>query len=146
MAMPYLSHVRWHCRRVRNRLPERYIPRRFVGALMLSPNGKKASLPSATLVFFAIHAFFFFHGQHFGLLGEEHFPSSVAQHVVVVFTDIDVDGVVAVGTANAWLKRQCHNFWFWRNHQMSALLPARRVQWMRLCWPAPMPMVWPSFT
>ncbi len=34
----------------------------------------------------------------------------------------------------------------WRSHQLSALLPARRVQWMRLCWPAPTPMVWPLFT
>ena len=25
----------------------------------------------------------------------------------------------------------------------SAFWPARRVQWMRLCWPAPTPMVWP---
>lgn len=25
-------------------------------------------------------------------------------------------------------------------------IPARRVQWMRLCWPAPMPIACPSFT
>ena len=33
-----------------------------------------------------------------------------------------------------------------RSRQVSALSPARRVQWMRLCWPAPTPTVWPSFT
>lgn len=31
-----------------------------------------------------------------------------------------------------------------RSHQLSLLSPARRVQWIRDCCPAPMPMTWPS--
>jgi hypothetical protein len=30
-----------------------------------------------------------------------------------------------------------------RSHQLSAFKPARRVQWMRDCWPAPRPMMEP---
>ena len=29
-------------------------------------------------------------------------------------------------------------------NQVSALSPARRVQWILDCWPAPTPMAWPS--
>ena len=55
--------------------------------------------------------------------------------------DIHVDGVVAVGAARRPRRNgRPSTFGCWRRCQMSALLPARRVQWMRLCWPAPTPM------
>ena len=43
---------------------------------------------------------FLFAGQHFRLLGEELLPYAVGQYVVVVVTDVYVDGVVTVGAAD----------------------------------------------
>ena len=49
--------------------------------------------------------------EHLGLLGEELLPGAVAQYVVVlVFRDIHIDGVVAVGTADTLLERQGEHF------------------------------------
>ena len=41
------------------------------------------------------------------------------------------------------LKGRARTLGWWRSHQRSALPPARRVQWMRDCWPAPIPMIDP---
>lgn len=43
---------------------------------------------------------FLFACQHFRLLGEELLPYAVGQYVVVVVTDVYVDGVVTVGAAD----------------------------------------------
>ena len=51
-----------------------------------------------------------FQGQHGGLQSEELLPGTVAKHVVVlVLRDIDIDGVVAVGTTDALLEGQGHD-------------------------------------
>ena len=43
-------------------------------------------------------------------MGEELLPESVGQHVVVVVGDVDINGVVAISTANAFHERQRHHF------------------------------------
>ena len=48
-------------------------------------------------------------GENGWLLGEELLPCAVAQHVVVLFAEVDVDGVVAVGTTDARLERKAEN-------------------------------------
>ena len=45
-------------------------------------------------------------GEHLRLLREKLLPNTVAQHVVMLLTDVHVNGVVAVRTADALLKRQ----------------------------------------
>ena len=49
-----------------------------------------------------------FCGERLWLLGEEHLPSAVAQHVFPLVRDIHVDGVVAVGATYAWLEGERH--------------------------------------
>ena len=53
---------------------------------------------------------FLFAREHFGLHLEELLPLALGQHVVVVVRDVDVDGVVAVGAADAVDEWQCHHF------------------------------------
>lgn len=50
-----------------------------------------------------------FAGEHFGSFGEELLPLAVAQDIHVVVRDIDVDGVVAVSTADLLYPRQVHH-------------------------------------
>ena len=50
-----------------------------------------------------------FAGEHFGFFGEELLPLAVAQDIHVVVRDIDVDGVVAVSTADLLYPRQVHH-------------------------------------
>ena len=50
-----------------------------------------------------------FCGERLWLLGEEHLPSTVAQHVFPLVRDIHVDGVVAVGATYAWLEGKRHH-------------------------------------
>ena len=65
--------------------------------------------------------FLFLRGQGGGLLGEGLGPDVVADDILRRVADVNVDGVVAVGLRN--------------------IVP--EGQGMRLCWPAPTPMVWP---
>ena len=47
--------------------------------------------------------------QRLGALGEELLPGAIGQHIVVVVGDIDVNGIVAVSTADAGHERQGHH-------------------------------------
>ena len=49
------------------------------------------------------------HGEHLRLLLEELLPCALCQHVVVLLADVNVDCVVAVGTAYAVNERQVHH-------------------------------------
>ena len=89
---------------------------------------------------------FLFAGQHFRLLGEELLPYAVGQYVVVVVTDVYVDGVVTVGAADFLYPGQVQYLRVLAQVPDVGLVSCQRVQWMRLCWPAPMPMACPSFT
>lgn len=55
---------------------------------------------------FGYPLFLFIHGEYLGTLFEEHLPCAVAKHIVMIFTDVYVDSVVAVGAAYAVDKRQ----------------------------------------
>ena len=52
---------------------------------------------------------FLFAGERLGLPGEELLPCSFAQHVVGLVANVEVDGVVAVGAADALFEWQCHH-------------------------------------
>ncbi len=45
-------------------------------------------------------------GEHLGALGKELLPHAVAQHIVVLLAQIDVDGIVAVGPVDVLLERE----------------------------------------
>lgn len=49
-------------------------------------------------------------GEGLGAFGEELLPCAIGQHVVIVFRDIDVDGVVAVGAADTRYEGEVHHF------------------------------------
>ena len=49
---------------------------------------------------------FLFASQRFRFFGEEVFPYAVSQYILIIIGDVNVDGVVAVGTTDAVLKRQ----------------------------------------
>ena len=44
-----------------------------------------------------------------GALGEELLPCTVSQHIVMVIADVDVDGVVTIGTTDARHEGQGHH-------------------------------------
>ena len=47
--------------------------------------------------------------ERLGALGKELLPCAFGKHVIVIVGDIDIDGVVAVGTPNARHERQAHH-------------------------------------
>ena len=52
---------------------------------------------------------FLFASQRFRFFGEEVFPYAVSQYIFIIIGDVNVDGVVAVGTTDAVFKRQSQN-------------------------------------
>ena len=51
----------------------------------------------------------FLQSEHFRLLRKELLPYAVGKHVVVVFRNVNVNGIVTVGTTNSLHKRQGHH-------------------------------------
>ena len=84
-------------------------------------------------------------GQRGRTLGEELLPCAVAQHVVALVADVDVDRVVAVRAADVRLERQVQHLLVLAEVPDVRLVArkARAVDAALL--PAPMPMAWPSF-
>lgn len=77
--------------------------------------------------------FLFFPCERFRFFREQILPDAVGQDVFVIIGDVDVDSVVAVRAADIVAERQIQDFRILAEHQISALLPARRVQWTRDC-------------
>lgn len=109
MAMPYLSQVSIT-------LSSRMLPPACAiystpllwARSILSPKGKKAIAAQCHALVLGEPLTALFCGERFWLLGEEHLPSAVAQHVFPLVRDIHVDGVVAVGATYAWLEGERH--------------------------------------
>lgn len=80
------------------------------------------------------------------VFSEELLPDAVSQNIFMIVTDIDINCIITICTADFSTHGRFITLGCWRKYHISALLPARRVQWMRLCWPAPMPIACPSFT
>ena len=90
--------------------------------------------------------FLFFPCERFRFFREQVLPDAVGQDVFVVIGDVASMALSRFGRRTSSRKGRFRTFGFWRSHQISALLPARRVQWTRDCCPAPTPMVMPSLT
>ena len=71
--------------------------------------------------------FLLFHRQHLGLGLEELLPGTVAEYIYTSMV-LSRSARRIPSTKGRFITFGC-----WRSHQMSALLPARRVQWIRLC-------------
>ena len=85
-----------------------------------------------------------FSGEGLGTDGEVVLPDALCADVFLVAVDVAVDDIVPVGRPRSGRNFSPRVFGCWRRNQVSALVPARRVQWIRDCWPAPTPMAWPS--
>ena len=147
LAMPYLSQVSIT-------LSSRMLPPAWAmystpllwARSMLSPNGKKASEPRATFVFCAIQAFFSsaVSTSGFSVKNISHVPSrSTSSYSSLMYTSMVLSRSARLMPG---LNGRFITFGHWRSHHISAFCPARRVQCMRLCCPAPMPMACPSLT
>ena len=55
-------------------------------------------------------SFLFFAGKRFRFFSEEVFPNAICQNIFVVIGNVNIDGVVAVRTADICFERQCQNF------------------------------------
>lgn len=148
IAMPYLSHVSmtWSSRM----LPPAwamYSTPLLCARSILSPKREECVGTQCHLGVAGYPVLSLLGSEWLWLLGKEQLPRPLLQDVLVFIRYIDIDGIVAVGTSDAlpWTE-DSSRFGHWRNHHSSALLPARRVQWIRLCWPAPMPIACPSLT
>ena len=83
----------------------------LVGTLNIVAEGEEGITAQTYLGVLGNPLFLLGQGQHLGLLREELLPSTVAQYVVVlVFRDIYINGVVAVGTTDTLLERQGEHF------------------------------------
>ena len=54
---------------------------------------------------------FFFTGQYFRLFGKELLPYTVSQHIIMIITDIDVNGIVTVCAADLFYPWQIQYLW-----------------------------------
>ena len=81
----------------------------LVGALDVVSEGEEGITTQCHARVLGYPRFLGLGGKHFGLLGEELLPGAVAQYILVLVGDIDIDGVVAVGTAYAGLEGQVHH-------------------------------------
>ena len=80
----------------------------LVGTLNVVAEGEEGIRAQSHLGVLGYPLFLFCQRQHLGLFGEELLPGTVAQHIVVlVLRDVHINGVVAVGTADALLEGQC---------------------------------------
>ena len=81
----------------------------LVGALDVVAEGEE-SVGAQTYVGVLGNPFFLLStGEDSRLLGEELLPCAFAQYIVVLFAEVDVDGVVAVGTADTRFERKVEN-------------------------------------
>ena len=117
---------------------------------MLSPKGKKASLPRRHAGRWLIQpgALFLARSAGSGWSVKNCCPDAVGQDVLRARRRCTRRWRCR-GPARPMLshERQVQHLGAcWRSYQLSAFWPARRVQWMRLCWPAPTPMACPSLT
>ena len=113
---------------------------------MLSPNGKNASDPSATPVSLSSHALFS------SLVNTSGFSVKIFSQVPSASTSIYSSPIyrsIALSRSARLipsLNGRASTFGHCLSHQLSAFCPARRVQWIRDCCPAPIPIACPSFT
>ena len=82
----------------------------LVGTLDVVAKGEESIAAQANACVLGYPSGFLLACQRLRTLGEELLPSAVGQHVVVVVADIDIDGVVAVGAADARHEGQAHHF------------------------------------
>lgn len=67
-------------------------------------------------------------GQHFRLFREELLPNAVGKHIVVILADVDIDSVIAVGTANFLHPRQTQHLRMLAQVPDIRLVPRQAVQ------------------
>ena len=113
----------------------------------LSPKGKKASEPTVTPVWVCDPGFLFLRGQGLGLHLEDLLPHALWPGRPRIHRR-DRYRWRCPGRGGGSRPRTADPGSWDAGGDTSCrpCCPARRVQWMRLCWPAPTPMAWPSFT
>ena len=83
----------------------------LVGTFNVVAEGEESIRAESHLGILGNPLFLFCHRQYLRLLGEELLPGTIAKYVVVlILRDIDVDGVVAISTTDAFLEGQVHHF------------------------------------
>lgn len=72
----------------------------LVGALNIVAKGEECVRTEADIGVLTYPVFFLIHGERLRLAGEELLPYSVPQDIIVLLTDVDINGVVAVGATD----------------------------------------------
>ena len=80
----------------------------LVGAFNVVSEGEECVRSKCNIGVLGNPLFLLFHRKYFGLFCKELLPYSIGQYIVVIFRDINVDGVVAVGTTNFLHPRKVH--------------------------------------
>ena len=81
----------------------------LVGALDVVAKGEEGVAAEAYAAVLGYPQALLLVGEGFGLVLEELLPGALAEHVVALVADVDVDGVVAVGTADAVDEGEVHH-------------------------------------
>lgn len=121
----------------------RYLTPLFLARCTLSANGKNASLEHATPSNFPAHSFF--SDSLSGAGTSSNCPSHWARSPPSSTSPLTKRSIAFAFSARLtpFLNGSARTRGWCRNHQLSALDPASRVQWMRDCCPAPRPTIAP---
>ena len=111
MVMPYLSQVSitWSSR-TEPPACAMYSTPLLCARSILSPNGKKASEPNDTPFMVSSHARFSSRVSTFRFFCEELLPDAVSQNIFMIVTDIDINCIITICTADFFYPRQIHYF------------------------------------
>ena len=120
-----------HGHHAQNLLPEQYIPRHSCEHVQYYlQTGRKHPNPMILPSMYQPSTFFFA-CQYFRFPSEELLPYSISQYIVMIFANINIDGIITIGTTDLFYPRQIQHLRMLAQIPDISLLPARRVQWIR---------------
>lgn len=67
--------------------------------------------PQADTCILADPLFLFLKRKHRRLFGKEILPYSISKYIVMILTDVNINGIIAICTADMLYPRQCKHFW-----------------------------------
>ncbi len=82
----------------------------LVSTLDIVAEGEESVRPESHFGVLCDPRFLLLTGERLGLTGKELLPCSIAQHIVGLFGEIHIDGIVAVGASDILLERQLEHF------------------------------------
>lgn len=97
----------------------------LVGSFYVVSKGEERIASQGYASVLGYPVFLLLHGERLGSFSEELLPCALSQHVVMFLADVYVDGVVSIGTADAFLEGQVHHLGTLSKPPRVCLLPSQ---------------------